>query len=523
MKIAKFDNKSRKKFTLLVGDEGVILTYSAGKKLLLRFFANHESTEDLNEITNILSTNVRAPVEVLIDVMEQSYIPQSFPPISSFNIKKLVDKKIARDFSPEDLKNSIFVMRGRDKAEWHYLFVGCSLSKNILKWLNFIQERPNPLGNICLLPIESYSVVSKIISALKYIKSSDKEDTPVNTKGAYWQLLVAHNKVGGGFRQVAFRNGKVVFTRLINVDSEESPNFLAGSIQQEIINSVEYLKRLSFEDEDYLDLYVVVAQQMKNSLRQLSLKASNVNIFTPYEVANLLGYESTALEEDRFADIVLVMGYVSSKPILPVYNQHIRKLQSFQRITKFIHWPSIALVPILITASIFNQYSAHKSKSDIDYYHGKLSEIQTRLNSVKKRVGEFGSVEALTDMSNLYKILADDSNSPLLMITEFIKIKGGNVLVKSVNWRSNLLDVVPVNAPGVPKVNASSMVLDIEFYNVTTSYQDLFDEFDKFIKVLSGAFTGYDIQYSRLTDKINFNDATNKTIPVQITISGPKR
>jgi len=87
-----------------------------------------------------------------------------------------------------------------------------------------------------------------------------------------WQIFICHNKVGG-FRQVAFKNDKILFTRLISSAIGESPDFVVGNIEQEVQNSFEYLKRLSLKEGENCDIYFIVSQEVKNRLIKVKFKS----------------------------------------------------------------------------------------------------------------------------------------------------------------------------------------------------------------------------------------------------------
>ena len=70
-----------------------------------------------------------APIVLVIDNMDQSYIQQSLPPVSSFSVQKLIKRRLERDFGKNDIKGAISL--GRDtggRKDWNFLMVALERS-----------------------------------------------------------------------------------------------------------------------------------------------------------------------------------------------------------------------------------------------------------------------------------------------------------------------------------------------------------------------------------------------------------
>ena len=117
-------SKKGSRFVLIVGDEGVILVFMNGSKVVRRLFAPSAQPSHTEAIRDIMYGNPGVPIYMLIDVLDQQYIPHTFPPVSSLSVGGLVKRRIDRDFQPDDLKGALPL--GRDKAgrkEWKFLLV----------------------------------------------------------------------------------------------------------------------------------------------------------------------------------------------------------------------------------------------------------------------------------------------------------------------------------------------------------------------------------------------------------------
>jgi hypothetical protein len=530
----KILNFEKRKFILLIGDEGAILTHIVGKKLQARLFATLGSESDLQKFRDLLAMEVKTSISILVDVADQTYTHQSLPAVSSFGINKLVKRRLERDNQPTDLKGSILLGRNKTgRNDWNFLFVSAPLSGPLADWLKFVIEQSNPFRAIYMLPIEIESLVKDLNKI--FFSEKKKKQSKEDLQKADWKLFISHNKVGG-FRQVALKNEKILFTRQINVHNDETPNFIAGTIEQEISNSFEYLKRLSLKDSDNLDMYIIVSKEIKNSLQKIKLKATNVIILTPFEASTKLDYKNSVGDEDKFGDILLSINFANNKPLLPFIPPYIKRLIILEAVNKFIYLPLYLLFPLVIIYLCYLEYNLFSLQKDLAGQELIKLSAEQRYNTLQASANELGDATKISDVISLYKLLSGDNLSPLPILKDFIDARSENILVKAVNWRpaSNTSQMIPGSAQsflispinnGVvnenDNPNKSITILDLEFYNNDNNYQELFNNFDNFLKKLNNAFSDYDIQYSKLTEKISFNEI-NKIIPVQVTITGPK-
>lgn len=308
------------KFVLVIGDEGGILVYFQGAKVIRRLFAATPNYADTRAFQECLESDPAAPIYMLVDVMDQSYIQQSLPPVSSLSINNLIKRKMERDFAPDDLKGALQI--GREKTgrrDWKYLFVTLNHSPQLQAWLELIIELPNRFSGIYLLPVEAEHFARLLEDALHGKKSKKKA---AEDNRPLWQLLVTHNKVGG-FRQVVLRDGKLIFARLAQPIGDSKPEVIAGGIEQEISVTIEYLKRLGYTEDQGLSLYVVTSETIRNAIDAGNLHVIASHLYTPYEVAEQLGLGDVAEPADQYADVVLSAAFAKNK-------KHLLRLETSQ-------------------------------------------------------------------------------------------------------------------------------------------------------------------------------------------------
>jgi hypothetical protein len=497
----------RKQFIINIGDEGAILIYLSGGKLVNRLFSTISNEEDKEKFAALLRSDPLAPISILVDVSDQTYAKHSMPGVGSLSLNKLVQKKLNRDFPSVELKGSISLGKSNNINEWNLIFVSCPTTSPLKEWLEFIELQNNPIIGIFMLPIEISSLLVELNKVyFPTVKNSLFNRT--DKKSPKWQLIVTHNKVGG-FRQIAFYDNKIVFTRLIPLQPNESAHYIAGNIEQELLNTVEYLKRLSFKENDGFDLFIITSQEIKNSLQKIKFTSKNLFILTPYELSYKIGLNDFISDEDKYADIITIVNFANNKPILPLYTQSIRKNASFSRITGIIQTISLCIIACVVIFLIKSAVNIYLNKKIIDEKNMLRSLVENKLSDTKLKSGNISELNKMNNIVKLYKILTKNNNSPLTFIQTLISNKNISLDIRSINWQ--LKD---------EQNNSLSIVFSIDgdFYNNKLGYQELFDEFDNFIKKLEESYKGYRVEYSRNTEKINFDDS-NKKIPIKIKIT----
>ncbi|MDX2094861.1 MAG: hypothetical protein SFW64_02870 [Alphaproteobacteria bacterium] len=308
-------NARKKRFMLLIGDEGAILVFMQGSKVVRRLFAPSAQPAHSEAMVEIMRANPSVPLTLLVDVIDQQYVLQTFPPVSALSVGGLVKRRLDRDFQPDDLTGALRL--GRDKTgrkEWKYLLVGLAKTPLIAEWLDVVLDLPNEMKGIYLVPIEAVHYVAMLGRKLSHDKARP------------WQLLISHNKVSG-FRQVVMHDGKLIFTRVSQAMDDAIPAVIAGNVEQEIINTIEYLKRLEFHDNAELDATIIISQDVIDSLDLRRFNFGRATALSPLSVAEALGFEQAALSADRFGDVVLAAAFgVSRKRLLRFSNAYIDKL-----------------------------------------------------------------------------------------------------------------------------------------------------------------------------------------------------
>lgn len=431
-------------FVLMVGDEGAVLIQLQKKRVVRRLFAQSSETIHTRGFDEALNASPKAPITLLVDMMDQSYVRQTLPPVSSFSVGKIVKRRLDKDFSRDDIKGYLILDREKSgRRDWNYLMVALANPPQLQKWIAFTVERSNPFKGIGLVPLESQRFMAAIANAL--LKEKGKDAKPLE-----WQLLVSHHKVGG-FRQVVFKNGKLVFTRLAQSIGESNPEVIAGNIEQEIINTQEYLKRMGLQDPATCSVIILASSEIKQLLDPKNIKAGECHFFTPYEMAELLSLPDAAQPEDHFGDIIL-SAYFARSPKLSLilntpYTEKVRTFSLYIMASRLV--AIIAMLAILgwggMTAWDINTL---KSSTEDALHQQKI--LKSKLDSLKLEEQKLPKqITFYTDVETLVKVLDRRRYDPLTFVNTLSEALADSGLVRNYHWAIN--DPLAIGKDGTDK------------------------------------------------------------------------
>lgn len=426
-KIRKFRAASGESFVLLIGDEGAILVALKGNAVQSRQFVPDASLSNLEELRQTLNKNPKAPILLLVDTMDQSYVQQTLPPVSSMSVNKLIKRRLDRDFGSNDLKGSIIL--GREKSgrkDWNFLMIALEKSPQLTAWLDFILSLENRFTGIYLLSVETEILIRHLDMAMG--KAGDPQ-------GSEWKFFVSHNKVGG-FRQVILRNGRIVFTRLAQPVGESNAEVIAGSIEQEMLSTIEYMKRLSFNQAAGLDVYIISSSAIKEIIDTEKFFAKNVHLFTPFEAAQLLNIEGATQPTDQFGDVILAsLVGASSKHVLKFAVPQSRKVDNLFQMLIFqralVLAGAIGLAGYMCY-TIYDLYNHSLIMADLE--EQKSQELK-RFEDLRMEIKNSNiDVDRVSDIIDLYKTLREEIISPLPFIVKIHPIILSPVRIQSIDW-----------------------------------------------------------------------------------------
>jgi len=518
-------NSRSERFVLLVGDEGAVLVYVNQRRVLRRLFAPSAQPEHVKTIVELLQAHPKVPLRLLVDVVDQQYVRHVFPPVSALGIQKLVDRRLTREFPPEDLKGALQIGReATGKREWNYLLIGLANVPPLQTWLELVLELPNMLTGVHLAPVEAQQFYPSLAGAIP-------QRTFEGSRAA-WKLLVSHNKVGG-FRQVVLHKEKLVFTRLAQSIDDAVAAVVAGNIEQEILNSMEYLRRFDFNDSATLEIVVIASNEVKDALDLRRFNAAGAYVLTPLEVADLLDLEQAALSADCYGDVVLASHFATTrKPSLGLmsrYGRQIHKLYQARLAGRVAAGVIAALIGVSLLSGLVHIV---RDMGAISTATEARQALQPELAKLKESIGTQDKDTSLKSaVIATMKAYETDRYTVMTFVEKLSSVLSPEVTVSTINWQRQKLD-------SGNSSTASPVMVQVEF-ELKGGFADR-DQFAKaavsFVEKVRAMFPEYTVTSAKLPDpesgvvgertEVNFDTSQQPILAegqnrVSISFAGP--
>lgn len=524
------------KFVLLLGDEGAILIYIKGHVVQSRQFVPDASQQNLQEFQQSLSKDLTAPLMLVVDSMDQSYMQQTLPPVSSLSVNKLIKRRLDRDFAKNEIKGAILL--GREKTgrkDWNFLMIALEKSPQFTVWLNFVKDLPHRFLGIYLASVESEVLLNSLEYSMGIPKGNGDKD---------WKFFVSHNKVGG-FRQVILKGGRIIFTRLTQPVGDSNAEVVAGSIEQEMLSTIEYMKRLSFGQNDRLDVYIITSSTIKEAIDANKFHCTSFHILTPYEVMQHLGIEGAAQPTDQFGDVVLAATIgCSKKHVLTLTTPQNRLVSKYYHLLMFQRTAATAAILGILGYGAVVGYDIISLLQQNSKLTDQTRAQQHILDNLREDVKRSKlDVEKASDLIDLYQQLGREKLSPLPMIKKLEPLMQSPVWIKAFDWELTTatgLKLPPATAaaPNNAPVNIQNAAIPM----ITTIMLEFPQEAaePKMFKALSKKlladfkkqFKGFDVRYLNMPEEkeeiasfeirstVNPQANAPRPLDVQLTIKG---
>ncbi len=416
------------RFTLLIGDEGAILLYMKGSAVVSRQFVPDASESNLEELRATIEKDHKAPITMIIDSIDQSFVQQTLPPVSSLSVQKLIKRRLDRDFKPADIKGAMVLGKEKEgRKDWNFLMISVEKSPQLVLWLDFVMTFDNRFRGIVLLSVEAGIFVKNLERSLGI--------SPKTGTGSEWKILVSHNKVGG-FRQIILRNGRLIFTRLALPVGEPAPAVVAGHIEQEMVSTIEYLKRFGYNPRAGLDVYVVASEDVCKLVDVRRLDAKNFHAFSPHQVAQQLGMKGATQPTDQFGDVVLAAAVGSiRKNILKLTTLESRLFDKFQLFKYGQRLVATFAILSLVVYGAFSGYGVLLTQSELEDSEQKQRFNRQAFDVIKKQIEDSKmDVEMVGGQTEVYRQVKSEARSPLLFLTQLSKVIKPPVQLKTLQW-----------------------------------------------------------------------------------------
>ena len=375
---------SRRRFVVLLGDDGAVLTQIVGRDVRRRCFAPQPDPESAELMLEALRKEPHTPVHVLIDVLEQQYREVDLPNVNIFDRAKLIRRKISMTF-PEDNLTGVVPVPGNSKTEGKYLFAAVPPSKQLSAWLEFLQSVPNPISGLSLLPVEAVALTT----ALRPKQQEGAE------AGRQWRLLLSRQRASG-FRQVITHSDRLVFTRMTpGSEPDSSPAAIIENIEREFASTVSYLRRLSFSEADRIELTVLAEPEVCEKLDPKRLRIKHLTCMTPAQAAQSLGLINVADPDDGFSDVLYSAWFAQKqRPVLSIQTTQGKQSQLVNQAPVWIGRAAIAAGTV---GAVYCGLTFHQINAEADIVAEKQALRSTLAVERQKLEAKAGTLEVAPD------------------------------------------------------------------------------------------------------------------------------
>ncbi|MDE3059478.1 MAG: hypothetical protein KGJ06_00520 [Pseudomonadota bacterium] len=415
-------------FVLFIGDEGAILIHIKGGKVCSRQFFADASPQNLKEMRERFAADARAPLLLVIDTMDQSYMQQTLPPVSSLSVQKLIRRRLERDFAGTGIKSALLLGReAQGRRDWNFLIVALDKTPELSAWLDFVAELPNRLDGIYAVPVEAERIVRDLERGMGIL--------PEGKGRPQWTFLVSHNKAGG-FRQVILRNGHLAFTRMAQPIGESTPEVIAGNIEQEIQNTMDYMRRLDFNPQDGLNIYIIASAALKPLIDGSRFKASALRLLTPHEAAGYLNIVGATQPTDQFGDVFLAAAIgLSARHVLRLSLPQFARADRLYRLIRMQRAAALGIASGMAMYALGLGYTTYAISAKDAELSAAETQHEKSLGQLRAEIRQSDlDVEKAGDMIELFQQMQKEKLAPAPAIAKASAAIKPPVTLKAVDW-----------------------------------------------------------------------------------------
>jgi hypothetical protein len=296
-------------FVLNIGDDNVVLTRLVDGLVANAWLGSPDPAMATEELGEALATDVKCPISVLVDTLDQSFKEEELPKVGILDRRKVAARHINMAFPGANLRGAHLIGPG-PKNTLIYQFAAVPLDGRIPGWIDFVKSLPNPMSGIFALAAENVG----LIAALAPKDEPAEEQTQEKDKPTHWRHFIGIN-VTGGLRQIIEKNGRLSLTRLTQAPPPETPpEEFADMIVRDFKATITYIRRLGYVVGDPLDLVVLTTPENKAALDSQTWDGPrSVSIYTPYEAGATVGLGSLGKEDQAFCDVLHAAWFASKR------------------------------------------------------------------------------------------------------------------------------------------------------------------------------------------------------------------
>ncbi len=440
--------------TLVIGDDGTAL-YGDGVRNASGLFTPSFDDPAAAHIIERLQANPRAPVSLLLDILEQSYKRETVPKVGFMDRLKVINRRLELAFPVSPLRG--YTPLPPDKAnprQMNLLLVGATQSEQLGKWLDLLTKLPNPIGGIAALPLESVDIGPLLAPGRG--AADGKTDAPFVT-------LVTWNRVGG-FRQIVTRNGELIFTRMTpGMPPDTDGAEIAASLEREFRATLGYLGRLGFGEGHILQVVTVLPERAREATGQLRIAGFTPTFLTPGEAARKLGLGASAAAAEQYSDLLHGAWYArKTRPALSMLPANLQQRKIVETSAIWTRRAAAAIAVAAIGYAGWLGFGIITARMDFDDIQTRTELARRQATAAEDALERFPApLAAVTGLLTLNKQLEATVIQPWPLFEGIASALTPDVRLSRLIWRltPTVSGPQPPNTPVPPLTRTEAQVL----------------------------------------------------------------
>lgn len=498
--------KKNADIVISLGDDGAIISCFRDGNLSKRIFVTSPLSSDFVDLTRSMPD---ASIYMLLDTIDQNYIFSNIPQVGKSNVKKIIKRKMATEFDPSDINAYLFLNKDTTagKKTLKYLFVSIRNGPPFKDWADALYALPNTFEGIYLLPVESEDFIKKI----RLATHGETKTTPDE-----WEVFISYNRVGG-VRQIVLKNGKLIFTRISQSVSLQTPDSIGRNISQEAANTLEYIRRIGFYDQT-ISVYVICAKEASNFIEIPGVKQKDIFIYNPFELAQKLGMAQASQDGDKFGDVIFAANFIQNKKkILQLTTNEIKTSAKLRSISAIVTVGSYLLMTVLPICAAYFIYEGVALGSKIKEMTTSAAQKDKDLLGVKDFEKEYGiKPQTLIDVVKAKNELSSKDDILFYILKKYQDADTFSNYISSVTFSADL--------EGRRTIDLQA-VFD---YSEVSNYSDVLYQIEKYTSQVRSALGDYQVEFEGLPNEkdiaVDFgkdsSGAKETVVMVKITTAG---
>jgi len=376
-----------------------------------------------------------------------------------------------------------------EKKSSDFLLANIGNISPLKEWLEFIKLHKLNVVGIYSLALE--------ISSLAGFLEKHFHKKKIEIEPHRWDMLVIQSNKSG-VRIVVNKDSQMVFSRIIAIDGNEFDQVTIENIQNQIIGTIEYLRRIGYKDHHGIANYLIFSEEILEKLNfteDQGYKFYNVGDQDLFYSSKLSQKFSNEIKDVQFkiANYFIEKGryIVFRSKFLSIFNIH-KKLQISANIISFM-----LLFFLLFSLSYMALYSkeSNKNLSGIILKRDKLKQEYNLLN--ENKIGSREDDNFIIESINLHNKLEAQYIDPFSVFLKLSAVMNDNLKVNKYSWKLNEDNKLIVNF---------SVILN----SINSSYEELYSDYDNFIRDVKTEFSQFKSSYTDLPEMIDFNGNKEK-------------